>query len=111
MNYFASIWFKLSLGIVVFLSIYGVVGYFVISKRRKDLVPIEGRVKLSQTLPKAILLCRIVILLLPFYLFLIPSIYKLDIRLSYELTAGLTVMYASSIVGFLLCKKLLNVLG
>jgi len=111
MSYFVSIWFKLSLGFVAFLFFYGVVGYFLVSKKPAVLVRNGEMVRLAQALPKVILICKIVILLLPLYLFLIPPIYTLDVQASFEIIAGLTVMYASSIVGYLLCKKLLNVLG
>jgi hypothetical protein len=107
MDYFSSIWFKLSLVIVAFLFIYGIVAYFIVSGKRAGLLPVEEKARLTNILPKAVLVCKLVIFLLPLYLIVIPPIYKLDVQVYYQILAGLTVMYAGSILGFLLCRRLL----
>jgi hypothetical protein len=111
MDYFSSIWFRMSLGIVALMAIYGIAAFFMVNKNRTTSISIEEKLKLTQALPKAISICKIVILLLPAYLFLIPPIHALDAQLSYEIIAGLTIMYIGSLEGFLLSKRLLNALG
>ena len=110
MDYFSSIWFKVSFGVVILMFCCGVAGYFMVNKRRTDSLSIEEKQRLTQALPKAISICKIVILSLPLYLFLIPPIHEMDNRLSYEIMAGLTIMYVGSLEGFLLSKRLLNAL-
>lgn len=110
MDYFSSIWFKISLGVVGFIFIYGVVVYFMVNKKRTESLSIKEKQKLTQALPKVVSICRIVILLLPLYLFLIPPIHEMDKRLSYEIIAGLTIMYVCSLEGFLISKRLLSAL-
>jgi hypothetical protein len=110
MDYFNSVWFKASFGITALIMIYGVFAYFMTDKKRTDSLPIEEKMKLTRTLPKATLLCKIGIFMLPIYLFVIPPIYKLESNLAYEIMAGLTVMYAGLLVGFMLFKRLLAAL-
>ena len=111
MEYFSSIWFKLSMGIVAFISIYGVVAYFMLNKKQAKSLPVEEKVRLSKILPKAIRVCKIVIFLLPLYMLVVPPIYELDVQVYYQTIAALTITYVGSIGGFLLCKRLLNSLG
>jgi hypothetical protein len=61
MNYFSSTWFKVSLGIVVLMFLYGVVAYFLVNKKRASSLPVEERMRLAQALPKAFSICKLVI--------------------------------------------------
>jgi hypothetical protein len=108
MDYFSSIWFKLSFWAVVFMSICDVVLYFLLHKKQSHSLLAEERIKLSQTLSKAIWICKMVIFLLPLYIFIVPPIRELSVQVYYQIIAGLTVMYAGSIGGFVLFKKFMN---
>lgn len=106
--YFTSIWFKVSSGIVAAIIIYGIAAYFLLNKKLTESLPMREKTRLTQSLPKAIFICKIMIFLLPLYLFVIPPIYALDNQLAYQIMAGLTAVFAGSFIGLLLCTKLLN---
>jgi hypothetical protein len=111
MEYFSTIWFEASLLVVLFLFVLGIVGYFVLSKERMDSLPDKEKSQMRAVLPKAVLLYKLSLILLPVFIFVLPSIYKLDIGLASAIVFGLTLMYTAEFVSFFLIKRILGNLG
>jgi hypothetical protein len=111
MEYFSTIWFKANLFILPFVILFGIVGYFLISKKRIGSLPDNEKSRMQQSLPKVILLYKLSLIVIPISLFILPPIYKLDNGIAYVIVFGLTLMYAAEFVGFFLIKRLLGNLG
>jgi len=72
MEYFSTIWFKASLFAVLFLFVFGMVGYFFLSKERTDSLPEKEKNQMRAVLPKAVLLYKLSLILLPVFVFFAP---------------------------------------
>jgi len=106
MAYFTLLWFKLSLVLLLFLAIYGIVVYLMrnkIKKRLHDLTD-EQKSKLAQSISKSMKIYKILFWMLPIYYIITFFVYSLNVQIFYFLLTGITLMYIAMIEGFLISK-------
>ena len=114
MNYFSSDLFKISLSLVAFLVIYGIVIYLMRNRIIKYVLvqPDEKRLKTYQAFSKVIRLCKILFWILP--LFLVNATLNLFMR-RYELLffeiSSVVVVFVALLVAFLYIKMILKAVG
>jgi hypothetical protein len=107
-NYLASMWFKAALVVLVLSAAYGIILYFMMSKRKLVSMTAEQKIKIAQMLPRVIRVFKIMLWTLPVYVFLLPPIYRLNAQTCYALITGLIMIYAASLSGLLISVRILK---
>jgi len=114
MNYFSSDVFKISLFLVGFFIVYGIIVYLMRNLIIKGILvqPDEKRLKTYQAFSKVIRLCKTLFWILP--LFLVNATLNLFMR-RYELLffeiSSVVVVFVALLVAFLYIKMILKAVG
>jgi len=113
MDYFSSIWFKAGLVVLALLAIYGIVVYYMRNWIRKQTINLsdEKRSKLFQSISKIMIIYKVLLWMLPFYLLIIISVYFLDRETSYFLINGIAFIYVASLEVFFISKTMMKAIS